>query len=224
MIPLYLLSLYWSNSPSHSITLSVKQQWHKGKGVKGWGWALLFNLCLTPSWVSCIHQQQRECQRGEEISTVSTPTEVNAGAGQLFVTQKEINYCRTVQVLAWAFAGFFVVFVLVSRIQNLASVGIISCCPCSVFPRYWSPSFVESGSTANPSTDWDRDSSRQETVIWCTQSSALKSVSELYTGETKQPLQRWMVQHRNRISNVPSSSKQRTLVWGQYCRHFEPRR
>lgn len=79
--PLYLLSQYRWDSLSHSITLSVKRQWHKGKGVKGWGWALLFNLCPTSSRVSYIQQQQRECQRGEEISTVSTLTEVNAGAG-----------------------------------------------------------------------------------------------------------------------------------------------
>lgn len=75
----------------------MKGQGHKGKRVKGpMTGKSLQSLSEVKPRVLYSSEAVCKCRRGEEISSVSTLTEVNAGAGQPFVTQKEINYCQAV--------------------------------------------------------------------------------------------------------------------------------
>lgn len=91
---------------------------------------------LTSS-VSYIHQEQPECQRGEEISTVSALTKVNAGAGKPFAIQKYINYCQNlcvpVSTVTISPASLFFCVCLWFVVLNLVLIGIIFCSPYSIF-------------------------------------------------------------------------------------------
>lgn len=126
--PLYLLSplqMRQSQPFNYSVSKEAMAQGWRSKGPR-MGPSSSISARLRAGRASYIQRRrQRECQRGEEISAVSTLTEVNAGAGQPFVTQKEINYCRTVRALAWGatisflLLAFLVVFV--SWNENLQS-------------------------------------------------------------------------------------------------------